>query len=108
MHNNDRTSQQKTFAYVGENLFVGSGEANYEEAVQSWYNEVGDYTYITNQCSSVCGHYKQVANQNTFIWYLANSHCCSFKKKKTTTTSFCVAGGVGYLYRLGLWCIQVS
>ena len=60
-HNSNRASQQSTFTSVGENLFAGSGQANYTSAVLSWYNEVQDYTYSSNSCSGVCGHYTQVS-----------------------------------------------
>ena len=59
-HNPDRISQQNTFSSVGENLFAGSGPADYEAAVQSWYDEVADYDYALNTCGAVCGHYTQV------------------------------------------------
>ena len=60
-HNSNRVSQQSTFTSVGENLFASSGQANYTSAVLSWYNEVEDYTYSSNTCSAVCGHYTQVS-----------------------------------------------
>ena len=61
-HNDDRTSQQATFSYVGENLAAGSGAANYVGFVQSWYNEEKDFNYGSNSCNTnrVCGHYTQV------------------------------------------------
>ena len=66
-HNPDRTAQQSIFTYVGENLFAGSGEADYDAAVQSWYDEVADYDYASNTCNqnAVCGHYTQVNNITT-------------------------------------------
>ena len=60
-HNSNRVSQQSTFTSVGENLFASSGQANYASAVLNWYNEVQDYTYSSNFCSGVCGHYTQVS-----------------------------------------------
>ena len=61
-HNGDRISQQATFSSVGENLYASSGAADYPGAVQSWYDEVTDYNYNSNECNpgAVCGHYTQV------------------------------------------------
>ena len=61
-HNTERTTSQATFIYVGENLFLTTGSANYAGFVQSWYNENQFYNYETNTCqrSKVCGHYTQV------------------------------------------------
>ncbi|NWV59772.1 GLIP1 protein, partial [Malurus elegans] len=49
------------FAFAGENLWTGSIAAfTVKGAITSWYNEVQFYTYNTNECSKVCGHYTQV------------------------------------------------
>ena len=64
-HNDQRTSQQSTFTYIGENLAVTTaGNVNYTSLVRSWYNENQDYSYQTNSCASgaVCGHYTQVTH----------------------------------------------
>ncbi|XP_040551752.1 glioma pathogenesis-related protein 1 isoform X1 [Gallus gallus] len=34
--------------------------ARVQDAITSWYKEVRDYTYTTNSCSRICGHYTQV------------------------------------------------
>ena len=45
----------------GENLYANSGGTKSPAAVVgSWVSEVKNYTYATNQCSGVCGHYTQV------------------------------------------------
>ena len=62
-HNSDRTSQQSTFSYVGENIFTTtSSDVNYTNYVRSWFDERDDYDYETDSCSEskVCGHYTQV------------------------------------------------
>ena len=61
-HNADRSDLQDTFGYVGENLYISSGTADYTSAIQSWYDEVADYDYNTASCTSVCGHYTQVSH----------------------------------------------
>jgi pathogenesis-related protein 1 len=45
----------------GENLYANSGGTKSPAAVVgSWVSEAKNYTYATNQCSGVCGHYTQV------------------------------------------------
>lgn len=49
------------FSPVGENLWTGSLSIfTVQGAITSWYNEVSAYTYATNGCRGVCGHYTQV------------------------------------------------
>ncbi|NXG15349.1 GLIP1 protein, partial [Grallaria varia] len=49
------------FTPVGENLWTGSLPAfSAKRAITSWYSEVAYYTYDTNSCSNICGHYTQV------------------------------------------------
>ncbi|NWI88951.1 GLIP1 protein, partial [Pitta sordida] len=49
------------FTPVGENLWTGSLPAfTVKAAITSWYKEVNSYTYATNKCTKVCGHYTQV------------------------------------------------
>ena len=67
-----RISQQETFASVGENIYATSTDSvDYAAAVQSWYDEVNDYTYDADFCAEnkvcgrcaenkACGHYTQV------------------------------------------------
>ena len=62
-HNDQRTTQQSTFIYVGENLAITNApNVNYTGMVRSWYDENRDYSYQSNSCRSgaVCGHYTQV------------------------------------------------
>ena len=52
------------FNYVGENIYLTSSRTFSGErlanAVTSWVSEESIYTFSTNQCSGVCGHYTQV------------------------------------------------
>ena len=64
-HNNDRTSQQAMFSYVGENIAITNAQhVNYTALVKRWYDEVQHYDYEKNQCKkgAVCGHYTQVTS----------------------------------------------
>ena len=62
-HNNLRNEEQKTFPYVGENLYITSSPTpDLASIVKGWYDEHHDYNYQENTCSphKVCGHYTQV------------------------------------------------
>ncbi|NWW65710.1 GLIP1 protein, partial [Ifrita kowaldi] len=61
VHLKERGKTHPRFHSVGENLWTGSISAfTVKGAITSWYNEVKYYTYNTNGCSKVCGHYTQV------------------------------------------------
>ncbi len=50
----------------GENLFWGQGRRwSPTEVVDDWGSEVQDYSYATNSCRGVCGHYTQVVWRDT-------------------------------------------
>jgi hypothetical protein len=62
-HNRERHNQQSDFSRVGENMYASTAQpTSFSVAVQSWYDEVSDYTYETKTClpGKVCGHYTQV------------------------------------------------
>uniref|UniRef100_V9KU21 Glioma pathogenesis-related protein 1-like protein n=1 Tax=Callorhinchus milii TaxID=7868 RepID=V9KU21_CALMI len=63
-HNTDLKVPQKlhpVFKTLGENIYVTTGSnLNVTSATKSWYNEVADYNYGSNQCSRICGHYTQL------------------------------------------------
>ena len=42
---------------VPDSLQGGYGAS---DSTKDWYDEVSDYTYSSNSCSKVCGHYTQV------------------------------------------------
>ncbi|NXV30504.1 GLIP1 protein, partial [Rissa tridactyla] len=49
------------FTPVGENLWTGTVSIfTVQGAIATWYNEVSDYNYATNNCRKTCGHYTQV------------------------------------------------
>ena len=49
------------FTSLDIHSFFNTGSSGYlESGVASWVNEKEDYTYSTNSCSGVCGHYTQV------------------------------------------------
>ncbi|NWW12493.1 GLIP1 protein, partial [Oreocharis arfaki] len=61
IHIKERGKTHPRFRGIGENIWTGSSSAfTVEGAITAWYNEVDLYTYDTNRCSKVCGHYTQV------------------------------------------------
>ncbi|XP_048780979.2 peptidase inhibitor R3HDML-like [Ostrea edulis] len=82
-HNSARTSDTKAltsqFSYVGENLYVTSRSSVLpSSAVESWDDEKSDYSYGTQACTGVCGHYTQVVWANSEYVGCASSTCSSF------------------------------
>ncbi|XP_071089290.1 GLIPR1-like protein 1 [Haliotis cracherodii] len=71
-HNPSRTIASST-SPIGENLSIKAPSYNEVSSVTSWYNEVSDYTYSSNTCSNVCGHYTQV------IWASSHKIGCGIK-----------------------------
>lgn len=72
----------------GENLYGGTGEATPTEIVDSWDSEKQFYTYATNACTRVCGHYTQVVWRTSVRIGCATTLC-------TTGSPF--GGGPWYL-----------
>ncbi|XP_068163325.1 glioma pathogenesis-related protein 1 [Antennarius striatus] len=56
------------FSSVGENIWTGSPPSSFDvtRAMKSWVDEKRHYSYDSNVCSAICGHYTQV------VW--ASSH----------------------------------
>ena len=66
-HDEGRLNNTSPYPSFGQNLWLGGGSLESPpdgiNAIQAWYNEVGNYDYDTNSCSGVCGHYTQVSLQ---------------------------------------------
>ncbi|XP_078334902.1 uncharacterized protein LOC144625948 isoform X1 [Crassostrea virginica] len=82
-HNSARTTDTKAltsqFSYVGENLYVTSRSSVVpSSAVESWDAEKSDYTYSSQTCTGVCGHYTQVAWADSEYVGCASTTCSSF------------------------------
>ncbi|MFO0596068.1 MAG: CAP domain-containing protein [Myxococcaceae bacterium] len=52
MHRNPNT--------LGENLFASTSAMTPTAIVDDWASEKANYTYSTNTCAGVCGHYTQI------------------------------------------------
>ncbi|XP_075574777.1 glioma pathogenesis-related protein 1 isoform X2 [Pelecanus crispus] len=50
-----------TFTPLGENIWTGTATIfSVDTALSGWFNEVSSYSFSTNRCSGMCGHYTQV------------------------------------------------
>jgi len=70
-HSADSFRKTDDFTYLGENLYKGWTSSSVLSATGvnssgvSWHNEIDDYTYATDSCSRVCGHYTQMVWADT-------------------------------------------
>ncbi|XP_074868773.1 glioma pathogenesis-related protein 1-like [Carettochelys insculpta] len=49
------------YEHVGENIWTGHYSLfGVAEAIKRWKDEVQHYTFQTNECTEICGHYTQV------------------------------------------------
>jgi len=49
----------------GENIFITGPGRTPSAVVKEWASEARDYAYLTNECSSDCGHYTQIVWRDT-------------------------------------------
>ncbi|VDD82506.1 unnamed protein product [Mesocestoides corti] len=65
---------------IGQNLALQSGpKQSFTKMAESWYNEVVNYTYSSNDCSYVCGHYTQMVWASTTVLGCAMQRCDSLE-----------------------------
>ncbi|XP_077957212.1 GLIPR1-like protein 1 [Gasterosteus aculeatus] len=57
-----------TFSSVGENIWAGYPPSSFHVtgAIKNWVDEKQFYTYSSNVCTKVCGHYTQVVWGSSF------------------------------------------
>lgn len=64
------------YQYIGENIFAaGGGTASAMQAVDLWAQEKTGYTYASNSCTGVCGHYTQIVWRATLKVGCALQNC---------------------------------
>nr|XP_009667912.1 PREDICTED: GLIPR1-like protein 2 [Struthio camelus australis] len=64
------------FTVVGENIWAGSHQTfSAIGAINSWYDEIKFYTYETQRCTGVCGHYTQVVWDHSYKVGCAVTFC---------------------------------
>ena len=77
---------------VGENVFGSSGTATAQGAVSSWAAEKANYTYATNSCNGVCGHYTQIVWRATTKVGCAVATCAGLQFGGTLVCDYSPAG----------------
>ena len=77
--NANRVNLQSTFSSVGENIAVNvlpSILLNYTSMVKQWNDEVEDYNYVGNSCTSPgeCSRYTQVSKAYALLSYIEKTY----------------------------------
>ncbi|XP_071511442.1 cysteine-rich venom protein-like [Diadema antillarum] len=102
------------FDPVGQNLWAGTFYDDGTHATQSWYDEVTDYNYESNQCSAVCGHYTQVVWAESYAVGCGRTFCANLvgftQNAYMITCNYGPAGNVvgQRPYLTGLSCSECS
>ncbi|NWV18704.1 GLIP1 protein, partial [Origma solitaria] len=101
------------FRSIGENIWIGSVPAfTPKVAITSWKNEVRFYTYDTNSCSKICGHYTQVVWATSYKVGCAVHFCRKIKYSSARNAAYfvCNYGPPGNLpmrpYKTGAECSE--
>jgi hypothetical protein len=80
--------------YVGENIYASSGTASGPDAVTSWAAESAHYTYSTNTCNGVCGHYTQIVWRDTLEVGCALGTCAGLQFPSTIVCDYGPGGNI--------------
>jgi pathogenesis-related protein 1 len=92
-HNDGRSTGHPY--YVGENVFGSGGSATGQQAVELWAAEKANYTYATNSCSGVCGHYTQIVWRTTLEVGCAMGTCNNLQYKNSIVCNYGPGGNNG-------------
>ncbi|XP_044148152.1 cysteine-rich secretory protein 3-like isoform X2 [Bufo gargarizans] len=93
----------------GENLFMASYAASWEEAFKAFYDEVNNFEFGKGQKTEgvMIGHYTQLVWYNSHLTGCAVVQCADKKYKYFYVCNHCPAGNVGslsYPYTAGPKC----
>ena len=86
----DRNTATK-FNYIGENIYAASYFNNIsnrqaiESSGESWYKEIDDYDFNSNDCSKVCGHYTQMVWAESYAVGCGITKCKDFRFSSSGT-----------------------
>jgi hypothetical protein len=78
---------------VGESLFASTAAASLatlQNGIATWYEEHTDYTYSSQACSGVCGHYTQLVWAKTRYVGCGWKLCASLANTSATNASYFV------------------
>jgi hypothetical protein len=90
-HNEQRSKGYPV--YVGENIAASSGVMTPAKAVDLWMSEAANYSFTSDRCKGVCGHYKQVVNAATAAVGCARSSCPNLRFSSTLVCNFAPGAG---------------
>ncbi|XP_008311260.2 cysteine-rich venom protein TEL1 isoform X1 [Cynoglossus semilaevis] len=66
------SSREISTSGCGENLYMASSKNTWNDAIQSWYNEVKDWRYgVGSVNGQIVGHFTQI------VWYRSNQIGCA-------------------------------
>jgi pathogenesis-related protein 1 len=83
------------YSYVGENIYASGGTATAQGAVQLWAAEKANYTYATNSCSGICGHYTQIVWRDSIHVGCALHDCPGLAYPSTIVCNYGPGGNYG-------------
>jgi pathogenesis-related protein 1 len=83
------------YAYIGENIYASSGAAAGGDAVMLWAGEQANYTYASDTCNGVCGHYTQVVWRDTQKVGCALHGCAGLTYPSTIVCDYGPGGNIG-------------
>ncbi|KAM6185143.1 cysteine-rich secretory protein 2-like [Rhynchocyon petersi] len=101
---------RKTNTSCGENLFMSSDLPSWSEAIQSWYDEVYDFTFGKGAKSTdaVIGHYTQVVWSTSYRVGCGVAYCPEEELPYYLVCQYCPAGNYvsrkNYPYKEGPPC----
>ncbi|KAM7367767.1 hypothetical protein PAMP_014044 [Pampus punctatissimus] len=97
MNHSPKSARTISSSGCGENLYMASYKASWSAAIQSWYDEVKDWSYgVGSVNGGVVGHYTQV------VWYSSNligcamAHCPNSQYEYYYVCQYCPPGNRGY------------
>lgn len=83
------------YSYIGENIYASGGTATGPDAVALWASEKANYTYATNSCNGVCGHYTQVVWRDSIHVGCAVQNCPSLAYPNNIVCDYGPGGNIG-------------
>ncbi|XP_006882179.1 PREDICTED: cysteine-rich secretory protein 2-like [Elephantulus edwardii] len=109
-YEHSRQELRTTDTTCGENLYMSSDPNSWSDAIQSWYDEVNDFTYGIGAKSlgAVIGHYTQVVWDTSYRVGCGLAHCPNEDLPYFYVCQYCPAGNyenrVSTPYKKGPTC----
>uniref|UniRef100_A0A8C3PBI8 ShKT domain-containing protein n=1 Tax=Chrysemys picta bellii TaxID=8478 RepID=A0A8C3PBI8_CHRPI len=103
-------SRRTTTVGCGENLYMSTAPNSWSDAIQAWYNEVGNFMYGIGPTTpdAVIGHYTQVVWYKSYQIGCAVAFCPESEYNYFYVCHYCPAGNINTLiktpYKSGAAC----